>query len=85
MDWDLEKLGILVKRMMGAITHDRIWRRVDRMGYCSHSTRHPLPAYSTCHCLLLVHRKTTAIKQQAIDELERRVAALEQERKRPKS
>ncbi|WP_188067759.1 hypothetical protein [Brevibacillus brevis] len=34
-------------------------------------------------CLFIVKR--TATKQKAIDELEKRVAALEQERKRPES
>ncbi|WP_254495109.1 hypothetical protein [Brevibacillus sp. RS1.1] len=34
-------------------------------------------------CLFIVKR--IAIKQKAIDELEKRVAALEQERKRPES
>ncbi|NRR20601.1 hypothetical protein [Brevibacillus sp. MS2.2] len=42
----------------------------------------PIALVIAC-CLFIVKRK--AIKQKAIDELEKRVAALEQERKRPKS
>ncbi|QDS35027.1 DUF1192 domain-containing protein [Brevibacillus brevis] len=42
----------------------------------------PLALVIAC-CLFIVKR--TATKQKAIDELEKRVAALEQEIKRPKS
>lgn len=42
----------------------------------------PIALVIAC-CLFIVKR--TAIKQKAIDELEKRVAALEQEKKRPKS
>ncbi|MFF0827257.1 hypothetical protein ACFYU8_10295 [Brevibacillus sp. NPDC003359] len=42
----------------------------------------PLALVIAC-CLFIVRR--TATKQKAIDELEKRVAALEQEIKRPKS
>lgn len=42
----------------------------------------PLALVIAC-CLFIVKR--TATKQKAFDELEKRVAALEQERKRPKS
>ncbi|KMZ41723.1 MULTISPECIES: hypothetical protein [Bacillales] len=42
----------------------------------------PLALFIAC-CLFIVKRIAT--KQKAIDELEKRVAALEQERKRPES
>ncbi|MCM3141712.1 hypothetical protein [Brevibacillus sp. MER 51] len=42
----------------------------------------PLALFIAC-CIFIVKR--TGTKQKAFDELEKRVAALEQERKRPKS